>query len=614
MDSLNKVKAIWPKLKVLPSLGLSNVARVGIYRVLIETGIHPVLRISSKVPSGPFFEKTSPPSSSALSARTDWAGELGQIFGRSKRIELSDSGNPDWFHSYQTGGRADGQSPWWKINDFDKNTGDIKAVWECSRFDWVIPIAQRASLGDDAELERLNRWLGDWITQNPPYTGVNWKCGQEAGFRILHLAAALIVLGQDELSNGMRELIRAHLQRIAPTMSYAIGQSNNHGTTEAAALFLGGSLLGAEGKAWHEKGRKWLEDRVAHLIENDGTFSQYSVTYHRLMLDTVSFAEIWRRKRDLPSFSRCFIEKMQAASGWLYQLTDCDSGDAPNLGANDGAHVLNFTNCGYRDFRPSVQLAGYLFHGAAYFDPGPWDETWKWLRCSLDAGEHKLFKRSSRTFPDGGIHLLRNDRAELFFRFPKFRYRPSQSDALHCDFRIGNVSVLRDGGSYSYNSGDDSLSYFNGVASHNTVQFDDRDQMPRLGKFLFGSWLKSDDVVDVVEKDGSVSAEASYTDYLGASHHRKVHLHQDKLIVQDRVSGFKNSAVLRWRLCPGDWKINANSICLNDFRIEVSASATIAEFRIVRGRESLYYLEEEEIPVLEVIVSESATFTTHFTY
>ena len=28
-----------------------------------------------------------------------------------------------------------------------------------------------------------------------------------------------------------------------------------------------------------------------------------------------------------------------------------------------------------------------------------------------------------------------------------------------------------------------------GLQAHNTIQFDDRDQMPRLSRFLFGSWL-----------------------------------------------------------------------------------------------------------------------------
>jgi hypothetical protein len=41
------------------------------------------------------------------------------------------------------------------------------------------------------------------------------------------------------------------------------------------------------------------------------------------------------------------------------------------------------------------------------------------------------------------------------------------------------------------------LNYFAGTASHNTIQFDDRDQMPRVSRFLFGDWLKPD-VIELV--------------------------------------------------------------------------------------------------------------------
>ena len=115
-------------------------------------------------------------------------------------------------------------------------------------------MAQRVALGDPAELTRLNHWLANWSRLNPPYLGVNWKCGQEASIRVLHLAAAALILDQAEQPLGsLCDLLRAHLRRIAPTMAYAIGQQNNHGTTEAAALFVGGSWLASQGVAEAEK-------------------------------------------------------------------------------------------------------------------------------------------------------------------------------------------------------------------------------------------------------------------------------------------------------------------------------------------------------------------------
>ena len=199
-------------------------------------------------------------------------------------------------------------------------------------------------------------------------------------------------------------------------MSYAIGQQNNHGTSEAAALFLGGSFLfnlDERAERWEATGRRWLESLASNLIEADGSFSQYSVTYHRLMLDTYSLAEAWRRNRKLPAFSGKLNERLAAATNWLWSMTDARSGDAPNIGANDGAQVLSLANADYRDFRPSVQIAAALFRGADAFGPGPWNATREWL--NVPAG--KVSGRcGSQSFDSGGYHVLRVDDAFVVMR------------------------------------------------------------------------------------------------------------------------------------------------------------------------------------------------------
>ena len=61
-----------------------------------------------------------------------------------------------------------------------------------------------------------------------------------------------------------------------------------------------------------------------------------------------------------------------------------------------------------------------------------------------------------------------------------------------------------------------------GTSAHNTVTFDARDQMPRLGRFLFGDWLRAE-TVQTVQTDGdAVGAAAGYIDSAGARHHRQV--------------------------------------------------------------------------------------------
>jgi hypothetical protein len=348
-------------LRALASLGPQAVSRVALYRLGLRLGIHPVQRISATVPRGPFFAPPAPradlpPSNDLWTDQLRWFDWF--------TLAMPD-GPPDWHFNPFGGGRGDRTRNWWQIPDFGE-AGDIKGIWELSRFAWLVAFATQAAHGDMAALDRINAWLASWATENPPYRGVNWKCGQEASIRVIHLLAAALVLDQDRQPQpGFVEIVAAHLERIAPTMSYAIGQDNNHGTSEAAAMFVGGSFLAAlgspAGRRWARIGRRWLEDRARRLIGTDGSFSQYSIVYHRLMLDTYSFAEAWRRRHGLPAFSPALHRRLAAATHWLEVMVDRRSGDAPNLGANDGARILPLTEGDYRDFRPSLQIASALF-------------------------------------------------------------------------------------------------------------------------------------------------------------------------------------------------------------------------------------------------------------
>ena len=61
------------------------------------------------------------------------------------------------------------------------------------------------------------------------------------------------------------ELVYIHLKRIESTISYAIAQDNNHGTSEAAALFIGGSWLLANGYDYGED----FEERADIILKKE---------------------------------------------------------------------------------------------------------------------------------------------------------------------------------------------------------------------------------------------------------------------------------------------------------------------------------------------------------
>lgn len=601
------------RLRTLGRLGPRNLGRVGMYRAGLKFGWHPSVKLVADPATGPFFGPSQQPPNADLIARPDWQVGKGRAFGQPVDLPAGD-GPPDWFTPLDGDARANSDSPWWQIADFNPEIGDIKRIWEASRFDWLLPMAQRAALGDAGELARLNDWIADWSTANRPYRGSNWKCGQEASIRVMHLAAAAIMLGTDDApTDGLRNLIRLHLKRIAPTMSYAIGQSNNHGTSEAAALFIGGSWLNdATGRSWAATGRKWLQERAGALIETDGSFSQYSVTYHRLMLDTYCLAEVWRRRRGLPAFSDLLMTRLTAATRWLEQMTDADNGDTPVIGANDGAQILALTNGGYRDFRPSVQLGTTLFTDKRAYAPGPCDQQTLWL--SIDLPKAQKPAPESVSFDKGGYHVLRRGSAVAYLRYPRFRYRPSQADALHCDLWVRGENLLRDAGTYSYNSSPEDLEYFPGTAAHNTVQFDGRDQMPRQGRFLFGNWLRSEAVEAVKTDETSGRAAAAYRDGQGVRHARTLDLGNGQLTVTDDIAGFGERAVLRWRLAPGRYQLDGQAVSGHGVKLEIMADMPITRIALVRGFESRFYLQKNDLPVMEVEVSEPGRLTTRINF
>lgn len=613
------MSTIFVKVTTAWQLGAESIARALFYRLGLRLGINSVKSLSEATPQGPFFY---PPTVDHVPRSTSPAPMyIANAFGLD--LDMPQTAEPPrWHHSVLTG-QALGKQPWWEIPDFEDSVGDIKGIWEMSRFDWALSFAQQAVAGSPEALERLNIWLSNWCEQNPPYIGANWKCGQEASIRVMHLAMCARLLRQIDFSTkGLMALIRVHLRRIAPTIQYAIAQDNNHGTSEAAALFIGGSWLAEESddrrlqreaRRWMKQGRNWLENRARKLVEADGSFSQGSINYHRVMLDTYSIAEIWRRSLRLPAFSVELEERLQAATSWLGNMVSPDGSDTPNLGANDGARLLPLSDSDYRDVRPSVQLASVLFSGLRVFkEGGGWDDSLKWLE--IDIPEQAISYQCTRQYDDGGYYVLRYNQVMALLCYPRFRFRPSQSDLLHLDFWVGELNIFRDAGSYSYNCSEPWQSYFPSSVAHNTVQFDGRNSMPRLSRFLFGAWPKAIDVSGIDVIGSSQRASAGYRDWKGASHKRAVELFDSGLLVTDEMQGFQESAVLRWRLAPGDWRWQDGVLLGHGMQIRIEASQPLRRCELIEGWESRYYSKKTPLPVLEVEIERPGTLKTVLTY
>ncbi len=582
------------KVQTYLRLGVLNIAVVALYRLAVKAGLFKLQRPTKL--QGPYFFEEVAADNTPVTVR---------YFSYHEKTVSSP---PDWFVNLFNDKRFDTLSHWSDIPDYMSDLGDIKTVWELSRFDWLPKLAWRVRQGDDVAQARLEQWLRDWTEHNPPYQGINWKCGQETSLRALNvLVASFVLQKQSTPLPGLLNFLETHLERVAPTIFYAVAQDNNHGTSEAAALFIVGSYLARagssaqrrKGERWAATGRYWLENRVKRLLLEDGSFSQHSLVYHRFVLDTLSLVELFRRHDGLRVFSATFYERVKAAAEWLFTLVDADTGDAPNLGHNDGSYLFNLSEQPYRDFRPSVQLAMVLFAQKNVYGElcHPLAEVF-----GLRAESYPPQLAEAKLFEHGGYARLQGEASVAFMRLPRYTFRPAHADALHMDVWYRGRNILRDGGSYSYNTTPEKLLYYGGTESHNTIRFDNHDQMPRLGRYLFAAWLNPS-----VLEFTSTLLRAGYQDNWGVRHTRSVFVEKDGWRIVDECTNFSN-AELSWRLEPGSWTLKNNVLEKEDITLEVLGEGVSLE--LSEAAESRWYLAESLVPVLKVRFSTNAKSIT----
>lgn len=600
-------------VRLMPRLGYRNVAKVAVHRLKTRSGWYERRLPVQHPPEAPDHAPPMfrPPDESSPGERlstkvedeaTDILEGRIRLFGRGP---FAVGSPPDWFSNPLTGESVrNPRRHWSRIGDFNSGGGDIKGIWELSRFSWAVTLARSFRRTRAARyLDLLNEWAADWMLANPPNRGPNWKCGQETALRMLHVLSAARELGQHQRPTPtLTRFVAEHCRRIVPTLDYAIAQENNHGTSEAAGLYIGGAWLATvgggsdaalerQGREWERRGRRHLIERVLRLVAHDGSFSQYSVNYHRMVVDTLAQVELWRRELARSAFPDPYLDRCRKAVAWLHAFTDPISGDAPNVGPNDGTHLFRGEAEPFRDFRPSVERARSAFDLGTAVAPDM-------------AGAE-----GSGTFPAGGYVRLKAPGAGsgswAMVRFPSYRFRPSDSDPLHVDLWYAGENVLRDGGSFSYNSEEPSLrERLSGPAGHNTIQFDDRDPMPRVGRFMRGHWLESSYVGSVEREGDRVAWTGRYEDHHGAVHERTVAAHGGVWRVKDRIRGFRQRAVLRWRLAPGTWRLTESLLLIGSIgTLSLEASVSFTRVELTQGWESRRYGEKTPLPVLEAEVA-----------
>jgi hypothetical protein len=541
---------------------------------------------------------------------------------------------PDWFTNPLTGRRATADAHWSTLREFAD--GDIKGVWELSRFGFVFPLARAyAHTADERFALAFWRLVENWVAANLPAMGPQWKCGQETAIRVIAISVAVAVfLDSPESTPGRLELLGRVFaeseRRIEVGLSYGLNQDNNHGLSELAGLISVALAIYEPAEALRRV-RHWarlFEREILRLVAPDGAFSQYSTNYHRMLLYLAGWCGglLERAKCPLRSEAR---SRIGSAALLAAQMMDWDSGQVPCYGCNDGADILPMSNGDYLDHRSAVQLAFLWARHERLLPSGPWDETAWWVLGDWILGAPQAQKPLGDLAAGScGYYSLNRGGTMVFVRCGEHAFRPHHADQLHVEVRRRGTVIAADAGTFSYNALPPHDHAFALTAFHNTVSVDDRDQMDRVGRFLWLPWSRGRLLVNQTNCDGSRFWAGTFQWPRGIVHQRSIHLGSDgdvtildKLEASDEhrytlhwllndlpVASLESPQLLRFRLPDDSYCVL--TIACSEFAME--ADRIRADRASGRGWMSRYYQRLEPAWSWRVsCVTKRCAFVTH---
>lgn len=401
--------------------------------------------------------------------------------------------NYDWMINPVTNHKYDVSKHWSEIQDISAEAGDIKFVWEKARFSFLHDIIRYDYHFEDDQSQLVLNEIEDFIDKNPINQGPNYKCSQETSLRLLNWTFALYYYKDSKclsevLFHKIINSIYWQLHHVYKNIHFSrIAVRNNHAITETLTLYLSAKLFPfmPNTKKWSIKGKAWFEQEIEYQIYKDGTFLQFSMNYHRVVVQLLTWA-LQISKLNNEQFKPVVYDRAKKSLAFLDTCLDPISGKLPNYGSNDGALFFKFTSDDFRNYKSQLNDLRLALENITYAK----SESGFWY--GLNTGEVVEYnpQKETNSFNIGGYYIMQDKDVKTFIRCGKYKDRPFQSDNLHLDIWVNGNNILRDSGSYKYNTEKTFLNYFNGSEGHNTVSVSGENQMLKGNRFIWYNWIK----------------------------------------------------------------------------------------------------------------------------
>lgn len=410
--------------------------------------------------------------------------------------------------------------------------GDVRYNWELNRLQFLPLLAV-------SHEELARKILLDWMDRNPYVHGPAYLASMEVALRWFSIYWAVCLFREPldgQLLRNLTGLAVASGKFIENRLS-THSSAGNHLILEAVGLFWLGRALQASryGAPWVTRARRILCEETGRQISPDGSNREQSFWYLGFVLDALFHYLLLEEEELIPATVK---ERMQHALSFVDDMTLPDGG-FPDYGDRDDGFVFR-TRSTYAE----SLFCGLLNLGAHFFQKPAWcrdtlqarERLAFWTgssqaggknRHSLDPSGESSALPSLKTYPDGGMTLMRWGGGRVLFRHAPLGLGNTcghgHADALSILFWWNSVPLLIDLGSGHYNGDQKIRNFFRSTIAHNTSEVGGRSQAKMLGPFMWEKSYRTE--VDRAATTPVLTATAHHDGYLeefGVVHTRQI--------------------------------------------------------------------------------------------
>lgn len=482
------------------------------------------------------------------------------------------SGTIDWHRDYSSG-RIWPPVPYNRIDFMDAQGGDVKYVWEISRFYWVGWLAKAFwGTSNGVWAREFVRLVDDWREKNPFNVGVNWAMPMEIAIRGYWLMSGYgFFAGAPGITpEWWVEYLRlawAHASHLENNLEYFSNLTNHYLSNCFGLLALGLLLKGSpDGDRWFADGRRRLIEELGHQVLEDGVHYERSIGYHGLVLEIYLASIVLAERGGLP-FPAEALAKIERMAVFTLDYTP-PAGSAPQLGDSDDGRVFRLRHDqDLYDHRDLLAFAAVLFsRGDMAAAAGGYSLT-ALFSLGAEGFEHfRMLQPKPRStaaiYRDGGFARISSGRIHLFADVGPIGLH-GNNDTLSFTLDGDTGPFFVDPGSFCYTRDAALRNSLRSNSAHNTPTIDGAE----IAEFD-GLWRVREDRTRPEVTEWSIDSEPGGRSVLEARHSayselpgggivvtRRWEMAGEKLTVKDSFTGSGGHRVAVRFTVPGECAI-----------------------------------------------------------